>query len=114
MSGFHILGQRQNMIGFTLDGVEAKEPGIQSYGGTDTQLSGAVDAFQEIKVYTTGTPAEIGHSAGGLEAVVYRSGTNQFHGSAEDQYIGKTSDSPLGPRARSGRRILSTTMRFPP
>ena len=27
MSGFHILGQRQNMIGFTLDGIEAKEPG---------------------------------------------------------------------------------------
>ena len=89
MSGFHILGQRSNMIGFTLDGIEAKEPGIQSYGGTDTQLSGAVDAFQEVKVYTTGTPAEVGHSAGGLEAVAYRSGTNQFHGSAEDQYIGK-------------------------
>ena len=89
MSGFHILGQRQNAIGFTLDGVEAKEPGIQSYGGTDTQLSGAVDAFQEVKVYTTGTPAEVGHSAGGLEAVTYRSGTNQFHASGEDQYIGK-------------------------
>ncbi|MGH9665728.1 MAG: carboxypeptidase-like regulatory domain-containing protein, partial [Bryobacteraceae bacterium] len=89
MSGFHVLGERQNMIGFTLDGVEAKEPGIQSYGGTDTQLSGAVDAFQEIKVYTTGMPAEVGHSAGGLEAVTYRSGTNQFHGSVEDQYIGK-------------------------
>jgi len=89
MSGFHILGQRQNMIGFTLDGIEAKEPGIQSYGGTDTQLSGAVDAFQEVKVYTTGTPAEFGHSAGGLESVIYRSGTNQFHGSAEDQYINK-------------------------
>ena len=89
MSGFHILGQRSNMIGFTLDGIEAKEPGIQSYGGTDTQLSGAVDAFQEVKVYTTGTPAEVGHSAGGLEAVAYRSGTNQFHGSAEDQYIAK-------------------------
>ena len=36
MSGFHILGERQNMIGFTLDGVEAKEPGIQTYGGTDS------------------------------------------------------------------------------
>ncbi|HYW47374.1 MAG TPA: TonB-dependent receptor [Bryobacteraceae bacterium] len=89
MSGFHVLGQRQNMIGFTLDGVEGKEPGIQSYGGTDTQLSAAVDAFEEVKVYTTGTPAEIGHSAGGLEAVIYRSGTNQLHGSAEDQYIDK-------------------------
>ena len=90
MSGQHILGERQNMIGYTLDGVEAKEPGIQTYESTQGILSGAVDAFQEVKVYTTGIPAEIGHSAGGLEAVTYRSGTNQLHGSAEDQYIGKS------------------------
>jgi len=89
MSGFHILGQRQNMIGFTLDGIGAKEPGIQSYGGTDTQLSGAVDAFQEVKVYTTGTPAEFGHSAGGLESVSTARAPTSFHGSAEDQYIDK-------------------------
>jgi hypothetical protein len=89
MSGQHVLGQRNNMIGYTLDGVEAKEPGIQTYQATDGILSGAVDAFQEVKVYTTGTPAEIGHAAGGLEAVTYRSGTNELHGSAEDQYIGK-------------------------
>ena len=65
MSGYHILGQRQNMIGFTIDGIEGKEPGIQSFGGTDTQISTTADAFEEVKVYTTGTPAEFGHSAGG-------------------------------------------------
>ena len=27
MSGYHVLGQRQNMIGYTLDGVNGKEPG---------------------------------------------------------------------------------------
>lgn len=89
MSGQHVLGQRNNMIGYTLDGVEGKEPGIQTYEATSGILSGAVDAFEEVKVYTTGTPAEVGHSAGGLQAVTYRSGTNDLHGSAEDQYIGK-------------------------
>jgi hypothetical protein len=90
MSGQHVLGQRDNMIGYTLDGIDGKEPGIQTYESTSGILSGAVDAFEEVKVYTTGTPAEVGHSAGGLEAVTYRSGTNQLHGSAEDQYIDKS------------------------
>src|ERR1039458_6652086 len=62
MSGQHVLGQRNNMIGYTLDGVEAKEPGIQTYESTSGILSGAVDAFEEVKVYTTGSPAEVGHS----------------------------------------------------
>ena len=30
MSGFHVLGQRQNSIGFQVDGIEGKEPGIRS------------------------------------------------------------------------------------
>jgi hypothetical protein len=89
MSGQHVLGQRNNMIGYTLDGVEGKEPGIQTYEATSGILSGAADAFEEMKVYTTGTPAEVGHSAGGLQAITYKSGTNTLHGSAEDQYIDK-------------------------
>ena len=89
MSGQHVLGQRDNAIGYTLDGIDGKEPGIQTYESTSGILSGALDAFQEVTVYETGTPAEIGHSAGGLQAVTYRSGANQLHGSAEDQYIGK-------------------------
>ena len=77
------------MIGFTLDGVEGKEPGIQT-SGHPRHSTAAVDAFEEVKVYTTGTPAEFGHSAGGQKSVVFKSGTNQLHGLAEDQYIGKT------------------------
>ncbi len=89
MSGYHILGQRQNMIGFVVDGVNGKEPGIQSFGGTDTQLSTTADAFEEVKVYTSGTPAEFGHSAGGMMSAVFKSGTNQLHAMGEDRYIGK-------------------------
>jgi hypothetical protein len=88
-NGYHLLGQRQNMIGFTVDGISGKEPGVQSFGGTDTQISTTQDAFEEVKVYTSGTPAEYGHSAGGLQSVVFKSGTNQFHGVVEDRYIGK-------------------------
>lgn len=89
MSGYHVLGQRQNAIGYQVDGIEGKEPGIQTFGGTDTQISTTTDAFEEVKVFTTGTPAEFGHSGGGMMSVVFKSGTNELHGSAEDRYLGK-------------------------
>jgi hypothetical protein len=89
MSGYHVLGQRQNMIGYTVDGVNGKEPGTQSIGGTDDQISTTQDAFEEVKVHTTGVPAEYGHAAGGLMSIVFRSGANQLHGLVEDRFIGK-------------------------
>jgi len=89
VNGFHILGQRGGAIGYTMDGVNGKEPGIGITGGTNEQISTTQDAFQEVKVYTTGTPAEFGHSAGGLMSVVFKSGGNDFHGSAENRYINK-------------------------
>ena len=85
---FRVMGQRQNMLGFTVDGINGKEPGIQSFGGTDTQATTTLDAMEEVKVYTSGTPAEYGHSAGGLMSITFRSGTNQYHGSFEHQYLG--------------------------
>ncbi len=89
INGFHILGQRGGAIGYTMDGVNGKEPGIGITGGTNEQISTTQDAFQEVKVYTTGTPAEFGHSAGGLMSVVFKSGGNEFHGSGENRYINK-------------------------
>ena len=37
-------------------------------------------------MWTNGTPAEFGHSSGGLLSVVFKSGANVFHGSVEDRY----------------------------
>jgi acyl-CoA thioester hydrolase len=52
------------------------------------ELRGAsLDMIQEFKMYTTGLPAEFGHSSGGQLSGVMKSGTNQFHGSAEDRYL---------------------------
>src|ERR1043166_1782834 len=67
-----------------------KEPGIGNTNGTDAQISTTQDAFQEVKLYTTGSPAELGHSSGGLMSIVFKSGTNQLHGSVEDRFIGKS------------------------
>ena len=74
---FHIAGQRNSTIGLFEDGVNANE-----------QMSGTVgikpvqNSVEEVKVLTTTLPAEYGHSAGGVLAVVKKSGTNEFHGLA--------------------------------
>jgi hypothetical protein len=90
IGGFTVLGQRARAMGYTVDGINGKEPGIGATNGTDAQISTTQDAFEEVKLYTTGTPAEQGHSAGGLLSIVFKSGANQFHGSAEDRYINKS------------------------
>src|SRR5262245_28556976 len=89
IGGFTVLGQRARAMGYTVDGINGKEPGIGATNGTDAQISTTQDAFQEVKLYTTGAPAELGHSAGGLMSIVFKSGTNQLHGSAEDRFIGR-------------------------
>jgi hypothetical protein len=90
IGGFTVLGQRARAMGYTVDGINGKEPGIGQTNGTDAQISTTQDAFEEVKLYTTGAPAELGHSSGGLMSIVFKSGTNQFHGSAENRYINKS------------------------
>lgn len=82
-SGTRILGQRQNEMAFVLDGVSAKAPGLANVNETDATVQTAPEAYQEVKVHTTGMPAEIGHAAGGMMSMVYKSGSNDFHGSTE-------------------------------
>lgn len=89
-NNFTVLGQRSRAMGYTVDGINGKEPGIGNTNGTDAQISTTQDAFEEVKLYTTGSPAELGHNAGGLMSIVFKSGTNQFHGSAENRYINRS------------------------
>ena len=83
----HAVGQRQTALGYTIDGVNAKEPVFGNPNNFDTVMTSTLDMIQEFKMYTTGLPAEFGHSNGGQLSGVMRSGTNQFHGSAEDRYL---------------------------
>lgn len=89
INGQHVVGQRERAIGYTLDGVSGKEPVRAMIGSTNQVTSTTIDALQEVKLWTTGMPAEFGHSAGGLLSGVFKSGTNQLHGSAEDRYINR-------------------------
>jgi hypothetical protein len=86
INGQHVLGQRQRAIGYTLDGVSGKEPVVGQIGDFRRTMIASLDSIQEFKLYTTGVPAEAGHSAGGLFSTVFRSGSNSFHGAIEDRY----------------------------
>ena len=81
VNGQHAIGQRQRALGFTIDGVNSKEPVLGNPNNFDTVMTTSLDMIQEFKMYTTGLPAEFGHSSGGQLSGVMKSGTNQFHGS---------------------------------
>lgn len=87
INGLHLNGQRERAMGYSLDGLGAKEPVTGAVGSTNRVITSSIDAVSEVKAYTTGMPAEFGHTAGGGLSVVFRSGGNQFHGSAEDRFI---------------------------
>ncbi len=86
INGTHALGQRQRAIGYTIDGVSGKEPAVGQVNDYRGTVIASLDSIQEFKMWTNGTPAEFGHSAGGLLSAVFKSGTNEFHGSIEDRY----------------------------
>src|SRR4029077_19408488 len=90
INGLHLNGQRERAMGYNLDGLGAKEPVTGAVGTTNRVVTSSIDAISEVKAYSTGMPAEFGHSAGGSLAVVFRSGTNGFHVSAQNRYLNNT------------------------
>ncbi|MDQ6700726.1 MAG: carboxypeptidase-like regulatory domain-containing protein, partial [Acidobacteriota bacterium] len=79
LGSYHLAGQRNGAIGIFEDGVNGNE----QTGGT-TVIKPVQNSVEEVKVLTTTLPAEYGHSAGGVIAVVKKSGTNDIHGLAAD------------------------------
>src|SRR6185503_507599 len=63
---FFVMGQRSRSLGNTLDGVSMKNPMQgQSVGDSQVLLTGA-DSLQEIRLLTTGVPAEFGGAGSGM------------------------------------------------
>jgi Carboxypeptidase regulatory-like domain len=93
---FSVNGQRADTNYFTVDGVSANFginssatlyqssggalPAYSALGGTNNLAS--VGAVQEYRLETSSYAPEFGRQPGAQLAVITRSGTNQFHGSA--------------------------------
>ena len=73
-------GSRTSLMENMVDGVPAGHPTVQGYTGISVFPS--VDAIGEFKVEAENYAAEYGHSVGGVLNVVFKSGTNGFHGTA--------------------------------
>lgn len=76
----NVTGSRTDQGNITLDGVDVNEQ--QAAGAFESILRVTPDSVQEFRVTTTNPNAAEGRAAGAQVALVTKSGTNQFHGSA--------------------------------
>ncbi|HZB26337.1 MAG TPA: TonB-dependent receptor, partial [Vicinamibacterales bacterium] len=106
---YTVNGARPTMMDTVIDGVTASFPTVNGFTGISVFPS--VDAIQEFKVLGANYPAEYGRSLGSVLNVVYKSGTNEFHGSGYEffrdsafdanNYFAKRAGQPLGDFRRS-------------
>lgn len=77
---YSVNGGRTGMMETLVDGSSAAFPTVNGFHGISVFPS--VDAVQEYKVQGSNMSAEYGRSIGSVLNLVYKSGTNNFHGSA--------------------------------
>ncbi len=78
---FNVNGARAGNTDVLLDGVPAAPP---TDDVTVLSIFPSVDATQEFKVQTSNFSTQFGNAAGGIINIVYKSGTNNLHGSVYD------------------------------
>jgi hypothetical protein len=81
-ASFNVNGQRSALNNFILDGVDNNNYGTSNQGFSNQVVQVSPDAVQEFKVQTDAFSAEFGRSGGAVINATFRSGTNQFRGTA--------------------------------
>lgn len=76
---YSVNGARARTMDTLIDGVTAGHATVNGFSGISVFPS--VDAVEEYKVMSANLSAEFGRSLGNVLNVVFKSGTNQFHGS---------------------------------
>ncbi|MBV8817492.1 MAG: carboxypeptidase regulatory-like domain-containing protein, partial [Acidobacteriaceae bacterium] len=77
----YVNGNREEGNNFLLDGVDNNQPSDNL-----TAYQPNLDAIEEFKLITNNASAEFGNFQGGIINVVIKSGTNQFHGNAFEDF----------------------------
>lgn len=78
-----INGQKGIQNNVSVDGADFNNPFFgEQRGGQRPPFTFNLDAIEEVVVVADGANAEFGRSSGGFVNVVTKSGTNEFHGSA--------------------------------
>ncbi len=81
-AAFNVNGLRATFNNFLLDGVDNNAYGTSNQSFSSQVVQVSPDAVAEFKVQTNTYSAEFGRSGGAVINASYRSGTNQFRGSA--------------------------------
>jgi carboxypeptidase family protein/TonB-dependent receptor-like protein len=102
---YSVNGARPTMMDTVIDGLTASFPTVNGFTGIS--IFPSVDAIQEFKVMGATYPAEFGRSLGSVLNVVFKSGTNQFHGSAYEFLRNSVFDANNFFENRAGRPLGS-------
>jgi hypothetical protein len=102
---YSVNGARQRLMDTMIDGVSAAHPTVNGFAGISVFPS--VDAIEEFKLLGATYPAEFGRSLGSVLNVVFKSGTNQFHGSAYEFLRNSAMDANNWFSNRRGEDLLS-------
>ncbi len=81
-ASFNVNGMRSALNNFILDGVDNNAYGTSNQGFSNQVVQVTPDAVEEFKVQTNNFSAEFGRAGGAVINATFRSGTNQFHGTA--------------------------------
>ncbi|WP_263383988.1 TonB-dependent receptor [Granulicella arctica] len=106
---YSVNGGRQGYTDTLVDGTPAGFPTVNGNAGIG--IFPSVDAIGEFRLLAQNYPAEFGRSLDGILNVVFKSGTNQFHGTAfefirnndldANNYFAKLHGTPLPPFRRN-------------
>ena len=100
---YTINGARPRTSDTLIDGITATFPTVT--GGVGISVFPSVDAIQEFKVLGATYPAEFGRSLGSIINVVYKSGSNDLHGSAYEFVRDSAFDARNFFQKRRGERL---------
>lgn len=97
-SAFSANGLRPRANNFLIDGFDNNDQGI---GGQALQ-PGNVEAIKEVSVLRNSYAPEFGRGGASVTNVIYKNGTNQFHGSLWERYTGNALNALTSEEKRSG------------
>ena len=78
---FNVGGGRPRANNFLIEGQDNNDAGIQGQG----LQPGNTEAVKEVVIIENAYTAEYGHGAGSVSNLIFKSGTNQFHGSVYER-----------------------------
>jgi len=111
-SGFSADGLRPRANNFLIDGFDNNDYGIS---GQALQPQN-IEAVKEVSVLRNSYAPEYGRGGSSVTNVIYKNGTNQFHGSAYERYTGSSFDALTAQEQNSGitsvPRLVDNTFGF--